>query len=691
MSVYEKSLWETLRKDPSLGIRINSPIHFKVDNGLLQCVFNRYWSLELPPYDERKVWRGDVVQKTEFTSEIGDLNVINDPNLKLIRIPYSFLRKKMDLGILTMDNSIKSAGSAFVFDINRKVIDNAGPAIYARLIDSSDIIFRSDGKTISSFTLYGTDKRYFARNILLNGKQQMIYPLGSTLFWARHWAQSAKNSLEKTPGADLEQNTDITLDYLLTQEIGQLIEAKVPLAVDVKIKDAAFSVIAADGEGRIRLLNDYVQRRKKLDPNQEADVKDEQMKSYFYVDVAKEREQWGNLNLLRMSQGPGSSIKPIFASAVISQANVGLEKLKYIKKEDDSIFDFKSGINYYASEKVRGKWTGLAENNKNTNFREYIVSSNNIYHSLIVFLGSYSVQYLKQNGNDLKRILKPFSAGSYSFPVVDLDGTKYELPGIQNWPESDHRGSYFAHRNALVYQGLVNNFGLESDPGNGLGKLTRRQNFSKYNDTTNVWAYPEYSYMLRSNRIAIDDVQGNFNKAVRQTTLGGGGVFDVTPLKMAEMFGVLASMNPGYKLTIDEKISTNVKFNIDPEWKDSQYDDFHYGTLLSSMKGVMEYPDGTAKKLLPLISNSEKSRYYFYAKTGTTGEENGSKNSKRLGIIISKEPLVKASESNKFYVVYFRFDNANLDKQSSDPIFIVYANILDKILSSETFKNYMNK
>lgn len=694
LSVYEKSLWDILRKDPSIGIRLNSPIHFKVDEGLLRCVFNPYWRLELPPYDERTVWKGDVAQSADFSSSVTSPLVINEADVRLIRIPYSFLRKPMDLGILTMDNFIKQSGSAFVYDVKQKAIEGAGASFYAKLIDSSDIVFRPDGEKVSAFTVYGGDKNYFARNILLNGKQQMIYPLGSTLYWARHWALSTKNKLEKSSGADLEQNTSITLDYALTREVGMLIDEQVPPAVDSKIKDAAFAVIAADGEGKIRLLNDYAQQRKKIDPNHESEIQDEQLKSYFYVDVAKERLQWGNLNLLRMTQGPGSAFKPILAAAVISTSNAGWQNLKYLKNYKhpiDSIFDFENGISYYAGEKLEGKWKGLAPNNVNTDFRDYIVRSNNLYHSLMVFLGSYTLKQINEQGNDIKRLLIPFSGSKYAFPILEMGGTKYELPAFQNWPKSDSRGSYFANRNAVMYQGLVNHFGLESDLANGLGILKRRQNFSKLNDTTNVWAYPEYSYMLLSKRITIDDVKDNFNKAIRQTTLGGGGVFDITPLKMAQMFGVLASMNPKFELTIDDKRSKDGKFNPDPKWGDDGYSEFHYGTLLSAMKGVLE-TGGTAAGLLSKINNPERSKYHFYAKTGTIGSEDGignNKNSKRLGIIISREPLTSSSASNKFYVVYFRFDNARLDKQIDDPILQIYASILDKILSSASFKNYM--
>ena len=101
------------------------------------------------------------------------------------------------------------------------------------------------------------------------------------------------------------------------------------------------------------------------------------------------------------------------------------------------------------------------------------------------------------------------------------------MPRLQNWPKSDPQGlSYFADPKSAMYQGLANNFALEYDADNGLGILSQKYDFSKLTDNMknlHTWAYPEYSYLLRSKRITFNNIKDNFNKAIRQTTLGGGG------------------------------------------------------------------------------------------------------------------------------------------------------------------------
>jgi hypothetical protein len=89
--------------------------------------------------------------------------------------------------------------------------------------------------------------------------------------------------------------------------------------------------------------------------------------------------------------------------------------------------------------------------------------------------------------------------------------------------------------------------------------------------------------------------------------------------------------------------------------------------------------------------------YTFYAKTGTIGSEEGSEKgdqSKRLAILITKGGIPAASETGKFYVVYFRFDKARKDKiqdGKDGPFWTLCDEIIGKIVSSSSFKNYMRE
>jgi hypothetical protein len=67
---------------------------------------------------------------------------------------------------------------------------------------------------------------------------------------------------------------------------------------------------------------------------------------------------------------------------------------------------------------------------------------------------------------------------------------------------------------------------------------------------------------------------------------------------------------------------------------------------------------GTAAALGTLLKN--KSSYFYYAKTGTTGDNEAKTKSKLFAIIISKKDVTDPGfnfRNNKFYTIYFTSQN----------------------------------
>jgi hypothetical protein len=692
-SVYERSIWDRLRNDVTLGLRLNSPVHLRVRDNKLESQFNKYWGMELPPYDSRKVWKGDIVQQNDIYETSQNLVLYSAPGIKLLRVPSSFVSGNENLALLEITGR---STAAFLYDRVNKSLDRIDAGTYTKKIDSTHTVLFAINNKITPLNVNGKERKYFAKNLLLNGKQQLMYPLGTSLFWARHWAITVKDIVEKNEETEnYSKSFSITLDYDLSKEVGKYLENDFPTIQKKNssvIKDAAFSVIAADGNGKIRLMSDYAQQRKIIDPNNEIALQEELRNSYFLVDISKERIQWGNLNFLHMNQGPGSSFKPLLAAAITSQANAGWERISLLQKPENKLINFEEGIKYYAGEKLVPKWKGLSVDNKETDFTRYLMKSNNIYHSLLVFLGSYTKNSLTLRGGSIVDILRKRNLNSdTSFPLVGFDGNIYELGNKVMWPTANNGLSYFDHPNSMLSMGVKQSLGLDTETQNGFFKRDKKYSVSKLNDAS-TWGTPEYSYMLVNNRTEYYDFRSSFNKAIRQTSLGSGGVFDVTPLAMVEMYGRIATMNSGFKLTIDETRNETKFWTPSSDWK-GNYSNFHYGTIFNALNKVYTDPNGTAHSL----TSSFKSKYYIYAKTGTIGSAGGIKNSKRLALIISREKLEPNKPTPKIFLVFFRFDNARIDKTLIEGgnvdrwIFDIYGSILNKIIESKSFKNYMEE
>ncbi len=691
-STYEKTLWDTLKSDPTLGLRLNSPIHFKIDDEKLKSEFNPYWTLELPPYNEKEVWKGDVEQEIDLNSDSVQTKITKFIGCKIVTIPSSYTLNKKAIALLETSGSEQNKYT--IYNLQTRKIDSIKTGDYYRVIRNTDIVLGLTAKNeMKIFSVDEKNKKYFSRSILLNGKVQSVYPLRENLFWARHWAMATKIDFEKYKKERLNDNTTITLDYDLTKDIGQHLKSEFRSNKELGLKNAAFSVIAADGEGKIRVLNDFARERKLIDPNNEPDILEEQQNSYFYVDAAKERIQWGNLNLLRMREGPGSTMKPLIAAAITSQVNAGWGSMKYYRSNNNMYKNdnFDDGITHYGSLALDPKWKLEGNNIQIDDFKTYISKSNNLFHSLVIFLGYYTKKEFASAGNKISGLLLPAGSSNdpLNFPIINL-GSNFQFPKIGAWPKEQRSQLYFGDNESLINVGL-GNFGLETNTDNLLNRQNAKENFSALNDTVsriNTWAFPEHSYMLLSKRVnPNNNVKDNFNSALRQTSLGSGGVIDVSPFKMAEMFGKMLLQNAGYNLKIDNAKYINNPWRPDQSWNNT-YKSFLNDNIFGGMSNALA--NGTAGNLGKKLQ--KYSAYQFYAKTGTIGSADGKEkgdNSKRLAILITKGGVSAASESGKFYVVYFRFDKARKHGNGDDQFWKLCDSIIGKIVNSSSFKNYM--
>ena len=95
--------------------------------------------------------------------------------------------------------------------------------------------------------------------------------------------------------------------------------------------------------------------------------------------------------------------------------------------------------------------------------------------------------------------------------------------------------------------------------------------------------------------------------------------------------------------------------------------------------------NGTAARLGAMLKNG--SPYYYYAKTGTTGDDESKSKSKLFVIIISKKDVTDPDfnfRKNKFYTIYFTSQNGPA-KQNEE----FQAAVIKYVEQSPVFKKYM--
>jgi cell division protein FtsI/penicillin-binding protein 2 len=459
--------------------------------------------------------------------------------------------------------------------------------------------------------------------------------------------------------------------------------------------------MAADGNGKIRLMQDFVKNRTLIDPNNAQAIDKMNQRYFFFSNNKNERDQWGNTNLLHLAYGPGSSIKPLVFASLASRLNAGWENL--ILQASDQ-FEVKPGntkasVGQYAGYKLPEKKGWIDEHGEhfgNIDAVEYLRQSSNFYHSVLMFLGSYTRNDFKMNETyRIQNVLsRQLNDPDNQFPAIEVAGIPYRLKSIKEkgWPRSSKdESTYFGNEKSLMAEGLDKNLGLIVEDVDKTDFNIKDRGRVDYADTMVyrilykqqlggfLWSFPEQSFFIQAERKHANKLTNFFN-GLKNPTLGGTP-YNITPLKMTEMYGKLFSQNKEYQLYLTERDTQHSSWKVDSTTWKAGFNDFLRNNVIKGMEQVMI--NGTAAPMFG--GNNVYKGYYFYGKTGTIkeGEQN---DSKRLALVISKNNLMETPlKKNKFYTVYFTANEANNQEWAT------YRIIIDQILESESFKNYMKE
>jgi hypothetical protein len=723
---YLASIFSYIKKFPLSVFSISSPIYLEYDDDFntYNIKFNDNFNVEEPPYKINDKWKGDIFSETEIHSQLKDsVYYINNSTFSgpvyFMHLPENIFPIGTEpKGLLVIQSNTANQDIPYVsyFSYSKKNLINIKDD-YTRIIDKEDLIFVNQSNSKGEKMTLISSNQCFAKNYIINGRQRFIYPLGSKFPWITNWANVCNYKVNDTSkNLSLNKSYSVTLDFELTKKVAE----ELSTIKNTSLKQSAqiypgtlFSVVALDGDGNIRLMNDFAKERIVLDPNNQQDYYDKQKEELFYVNRTQQKNQWGNINLIKMNHGPGSSIKPIVVAAVASRVNAGWQNLELSRNYNPV---GKTETNFYAGLKFNKPWED--EKISGCDFKRYLSISDNWYHSLIMFLGSYTRDDFPTNNlNDVLKtksgITNPktqqFDSASLFpsvkfnnqeplyFPSILIDSTKWP---VSNSDKSPKKLKYFANPKSLLTTGLNQYFNLKSEvSASNYNSDENKVGFSNIDPNFDSsilkfpFAYPDYSNLKQADReMAFINRRTDF-KLNFENPVHGGAPYEITPLNMAEMYGRLLKMTPYYYANIDSinNNKSNSSLFDNTNWTSDNFEKtFLQESLLSGMEECIK--SGTAKYLGEI-----KLKYkdlFFYAKTGTIGTKNRTeeRNSKRLALIISNKDLIKTPLKNvKFYTIIFTVNNAEKNMSSGEDWYIkYYIKTLKLVLESNSFKNYMN-
>jgi hypothetical protein len=706
---YTRSILKQLVSKPSNALRIDNPLYIIYDNEQYSALYNEHLYLELPPVENRKVWNGSITENLNLSSPLVNISYNNEnivtalpyfkndlaSSIQLAIMPANwFINTRNNVGVLNIRNDMKNKAEIFIYKkSDNNIIQNA--TAFANSCNNEDIA--SVSVPGSKFIIaYSNSGNYFAVNKWINGSYKILYPQKEKNFWMYHFANAVRSGYKAD--SMLQENVAISLDYKLGNTVQSLID-RTYSNITKDNKRFKFSVIAADGEGNVRLMNDYVTNRIWLDPNDISSINKLQQKHFFFSNIRNERDQWGNSNLMSMHLGPGSSIKPVTTAAIASQVNAGWQALHMLapnQLEYESYGGFKLLKPWLNDDHYRAGYLSIDK---------FIEVSSNFYQSAMIFIGSYPRSaFVKNNTISIKNVLSTKAGKNNNYPLFEINGGAYYLANYDNrkgnWPATDYgeekRRTFFGNENSILANGLEVNAGLRTKDkdknDNTPGSYTRVNMLDSTNykllaankGSAFLWSMPEQSTMLQSQRDFKEPYQ-NFNLGLKTTTLGGYP-YQVSPYKMLEMYLSMFNQNRNFNLQLIPKNQQRINWQVDSSWAGiNPFNQFLASYVFKGMNDVIYGGSGTAHAIGGLAGSHPG--YFFYAKTGTINEQgSGAKNSRRLVVLITDKNMQVAENignpETRIYSLYFAVDN------NKDFDWALLNNIINETMASQSFLNY---
>ena len=646
------------------------------------AVNENYFHVEPPPHLQQ-LWRGNVYgDTTQYTVTLWDVKKASV--------------EKVIAGNYTAENRFAlSAGLELTF--RRKTRDN----LYEQLclVNRSGAVLELNtvtGKLLlspdDSFSLANPCKIHisgngehsdrilqvqpdaFMKNYYVNGSRFYYYPLGNDLIWARNFAESI--AADFSGPLQRDRNVFISMDAALTDSLSARI--KKMLYTDTAYKQGAeYAICIADGNGRLLAIPDHIKGIERPDPNDKAAFMDAVGGMNVFISQSELRRRTGNVNLLRMNPGPGSTLKPIVFSAIASQLDLDWDAF--------AAEGFSEQQQYFGGEKV-GEYDFEKNNGRISSVSDYIRYSDNYYHSNLLLLGSYSRQ--SQQALLVKHFLRQKPQGDALWPWFSYKGEQYWLNGFENWPGYAAGKANFGSDSSFVSVGLQNNFGIHTyRNGRGFDRFSSDFDSALFDRAyrRSGFILPEYAlFDQKGSGMNLDRPNEVFMSSFRGHVKGSSQVM-IPPVKMLDAFGKLVSQNRNYSLTLDpypaEKTFSPAQVENGVSY--SQYLSLMKGSVFTGMREALF--KGTASRLGTMLKNGAP--WFYYAKTGTTGDDAVKAKSKLFTLIISKKDIADPGfnfRKNKFVIIYFTSQNGPA-KQNEE----FQAEIIRMVRESPAFLKYM--
>lgn len=686
-------------------------------NGLYEFAVNLHYFQVRPPALDRNEWTGSLVAAYS-QKNIAVLHAQTDqpfqdsiPHFELLPqqaeagiayYPAGYLANENDQLVIYGGNT-SADGSRIVINPGRNMGYAANGVYRLSASDWLQIIARNG--TRNNYFIREGQSQYLARSIWMNGGYRLFYPFKDRFIWPYNMGNAVAPTMTGAGKAD--QDFVASLDYdLHNNNENTLLEFENAFRlVDTlrgKGKKQIVTVAVINGDGYVWDIQELDFNRRNqpsFNPNNSSDHYRFMRQLYSRRNASTERKVLGHQALLNM-YNPGSTMKPFIYAATVSGNKLDWGSLQFVNENKERYVEpdeKKLRVKYYSGRKMSHGFEHDISASV-TGPTDYLAQSKNMYHSMIVYLGSYPAADL--DSANLGRIMVPPvqpETKFENFPLFNYTGQR-RIFNPDNPPRDETGKKYFGHSKAIIADKLWNNFALataretfnnDSLMMNNLSAKDKNQ--LKQNTSYRQYALPEKSAFMQYMRKT--DQFGDRNGLTNPTV--GAVVMQVSPVKMAEMGARLFTANRDLRMRLSMQDTATYYKPFIPGRNYQGLNDLlntWQQTLFTGMHKATQ-GGGTAVNLVNGIVDPA-SGWFVYAKTGTADQENAKLRHKTLLVILSRVNMhegaaltAEALRNNKVICFYFSFFNhSGSDWQIQDREAI--KKVIGNTIRSASFKKY---
>ena len=144
-----------------------------------------YYDVTLPNHN-RDEWKGSIVEHYVPYSLSDTVKINPKKEYTYYQLPKSWIREGETPHILNVKDDSLTISSL----VNNEIVqtENSGIESTVALYKDDIVKLGEKGPVLNGESLPVDVRKYWARNILVNGRQSFIYPQGKSLFWIWHFA-----------------------------------------------------------------------------------------------------------------------------------------------------------------------------------------------------------------------------------------------------------------------------------------------------------------------------------------------------------------------------------------------------------------------------------------------------------------------------------------------------------------------